>query len=228
MGVFVGDGTLPMEGVRRPSRRSFAEASREGRDALGGAVLTVGVDSSGVESDLVDGRLACPDCGGVLWPWGWARRRVLRDGWSLVVVRPRRARCSVCGVSHVLLPVFVLARRADLVEVIGAALVAKAAGMGSRVIGGLLRRPADTVRGWLRRFASKSAAVRVFFTALLVGVGIDPVPPAAAGSSFADAVASVLGARASVVSRWPGVGAVSPWRIAAAVSNGRLLLPSWP
>ena len=191
-------------------------------------MLTVGVDSAGVESDLVEGRLVCPDCGGTLWPWGWARRRVLRDGWSLVVVRPRRARCSVCSVSHVLLPVFALARRADLVEVIGAALVAKAAGMGSRAIGGLLRRPADTVRGWLRRFAARAGAVRAFFTALLVDVGVDPVPPAASGSGFADAVAAVLAARASAVSRWPVVGGVSPWRIAAAVSNGRLLLPSWP
>jgi len=186
------------------------------------------VDSAGVESDLVDGRLACPDCGGVLWPWGWARRRVLRDGWSLVVVRPRRARCSACGVSHVLLPVFALARRADLVEVIGAALVAKAAGMGARVIGALLRRPPDTVRGWLRRFSARASAVREYFTALLVDIGVDPVPPAASGSGFGDAVASVLAARTSAASRWPGVGEVSPWRIAAAVSNGRLLLPSWP
>jgi hypothetical protein len=145
-----------------------------------------------------------------------------------VVVRPRRARCGGCGVSHVLLPVFALVRRADLVEVIGAALAAKAAGMGARVIAGLLGRPSDTVRGWLRRFAQRAGRVRVFFTALLVDVGVDPVPAAPAASLFADAVAAVLGARFAAASRWPDLGEVSPWRLASAASNGGLLLPAWP
>jgi hypothetical protein len=56
-------------------------------------------------------------------------------------------------VSHVLLPVFALLRRADLVEVIGAALSAKAAGVGARTIAVGLGRPVETVRGWLRSFA---------------------------------------------------------------------------
>ena len=191
-------------------------------------MLTVGVDPVGVEAVLADGRLCCPDCGGVLGPWGWARRRVLRGGLSPVVVRPRRARCGQCGVSHVLLPVFALVRRADLVEVIGAALAAKAAGMGVRVIAGALGRAVDTVRGWLRRFASRAEAVRRFFTVLLVDVGVDPVPPAWSGSLFADAVAAVFGACVAAASRWPGVGEVSPWRVACAASNGRLLFPAWP
>lgn len=191
-------------------------------------MLTVEVDAGRVEAALAAGRLGCPGCGDVLRPWGWARRRVLRGGSSRVAVRPRRARCGGCGLSHVLLPVFALVRRADLVEVIGAALAAKAAGVGVRVIAGRLGRAADTVRGWLRRFAGRAQAVRVFFLRLLVDVGVDPVPPAAAGSPFADAVAAVFGAAVATGSRWPGVGEVSPWRLAAAVSNGRLLFPSWP
>lgn len=191
-------------------------------------MLTVRADVAKVEAALVAGALACPECGGVLRPWGWARRRVLRGGSSPVAVRPRRARCARCGLSHVLLPVFALVRRADLVEVIGAALAAKAAGMGARVIAGRLGRPCETVRGWLRRFAGRAQAVRVFFTRLLVDVGVDPVPPAAAGSPFADAVAAVLGAAVATGSRWPGVGEVPPWRLAAAATNGRLLFPTWP
>jgi hypothetical protein len=191
-------------------------------------VLTVGVDAARVEDQLAAGGLVCPGCGGVLGPWGWARARVLRGGSAPVAVRPRRSRCRLCAESHVLLPVFALLRRADLVTVIGAALAAKAAGAGVRAAAAAVGRPVETVRGWLRRFGGRAEAVRVAFTGLLVGVGVDPVPPAAAVSVFADAVAAVAGAGAAVRSRWPGVGELPPWLVAAAVSGGRLLAPGWP
>src|SRR5204863_5530949 len=114
---------------------------------------------------------------------------LLRGGGGPVVVRPRRARCAGCGVSHVLLPVFALVRRADVAEVIGAALAAKVAGDGARSIAIRLRRPVETVRGWLRRFADRAEVVRTWFTVLLVNTGVDPVPPAPApaATAFADA-----------------------------------------
>src|SRR6266567_1407884 len=144
--VLVGGGTVPMRAYERPSRCLLAECVREGRVAHGGAVLTVGVDAARVEDRLVGGRLGCPGCGGALGPWGWARARVLRGGSALVVVRPRRSRCRLCGESHVLLPVFALLRRADLVTVIGAALAAKAAGAGVRAAAAAVGRPVETVR----------------------------------------------------------------------------------
>jgi hypothetical protein len=128
----------------------------------------------------------------------------------------------------VLLPVVALVRRADLVEVIGAALAARAAGAGFRAAAAGVGRPEGTVRGWLRRFAARAEAVRVAFTALLVGVGPDPVVPAAAGSGVADAVAALVGAAGAVAARWPVLGVVSPWVAASAVTGGRLLAPSWP
>jgi hypothetical protein len=128
----------------------------------------------------------------------------------------------------VLLPVFALVRRADVVSVIGVALVAAAAGVGARRVAVVVGRPLETVRGWLRRFARRADAVRVAFTALLVGVGIDPVPPAATSSAFADAVAAVIGAWSAARSRWPDVGGLPVWALAAAVSGGRLLAPNWP
>jgi len=131
-------------------------------------------------------------------------------------------------VTHVLLPVFALLRRVDLAEVIGAALAAKAAGAGARPIAAAWGRPVDTVRGWLRRFAARAGRVRAFFMSLLVEVGVDPVPPAAARSGFADAVAAVAGAAVAAVSRWPGIGEVPPWWLACAASGGRLLAPGWP
>jgi hypothetical protein len=131
-------------------------------------------------------------------------------------------------VTHVLLPVVALARRADLAEVIGAALAARAAGAGCRVVAARLGRPVDTVRGWLRRFGSRAEAVRVAFTVLLVDTGPDPVVPAATGSLFADAVAAIVGAAVAVAARWPVLGVVSPWLAASAATGGRLLAPSWP
>ncbi|WP_405176981.1 hypothetical protein OG225_21260 [Nocardia sp. NBC_01377] len=127
-----------------------------------------------------------------------------------------------------LLPVFALVRRADLVSVIGVALTAKAAGAGARVIAGLVGRPVETVRGWLRRFAARAEALRVWFTRLLVDVGVDPVPPAQSRSPFADAVSAVIGASIAASSRWPGVGEVSAWSLAVAATGGRLLSPRWP
>ena len=226
--VLIGGGTVPMRACEGPPGDFLAVSAREGRDARGGAVLTVGVDRTGVESRLAGGGLECPGCGGVLRPWGWARPRTLRERDGVVVLRPRRSRCSACGGSHVLLPVFALVRRADVVSVIGAALAAKAAGSGARSIAAVLGRPVETVRGWLRRFAQRAEAVRVWFTRLLVDVGCDPVPPAAARSVFADAVSAVVGAARQISPRWPQIGAVSPWWLAAAASSGRLLGPRWP
>ncbi|WP_220183403.1 hypothetical protein [Sphaerisporangium album] len=123
---------------------------------------------------------------------------------------------------------FALVRRADLAEVIGAALAAKAAGLGARPIAAGLGVPVETVRGWLRRFAGRAELVRVRFTVLMVDVGVDPVPPAPAATAFGDAVAAVFGASVAAASRWPQIGEVSPWRMACAASGGLLLAPSWP
>jgi hypothetical protein len=191
-------------------------------------VLTVGAIQGEVERMLAGGELECPSCGGVLVRWGHARSRVLRGGQGPVPLRPRRARCGGCGATHVLLPALALLRRADVAEVIGAALAAKARGKGVRPIAAAAGRAAGTVRGWLRRFGSRAEAVRAFFTRLLVEVGVDPVPPAQGPSPFADAVAAVAGGAAAALSRWPGVGEVTPWRLASAASGGRLLSPGWP
>ena len=195
-------------------------------------MLTVAAAAAVVESDLESGRLRCP-CGAVLVRWGHARVRSVRglDGTGRGL-RPRRARCSGCRVTHVLLPVFCLLRRAYSVAVIGAALTAKAArGSGHRPIGVLLGVPPGTVRGWLRRFAARAEAVRVFFTGLAIATGVDVVPPGPAGPGSADAVAAVGVLLTATRQRFVGaglVGAVTGWEVASAASGGRLLSPGWP
>lgn len=190
-------------------------------------MLTVGKDLVGVERRLVEGRLGCPECGRRLGPWGYARPRVLRgEGVVRWRLRPRRARCAGCRRTHVLLPVVALVRRADAAVVIGAALVAKAAGWGHRQIAARLGRPAATVRGWLRRFVARAEPARVAFTTLLCELDPDPPVPGPAGGAVADAVAAIIAAAGAVRRRWPGllVG-LSPWELAAVVTAGRLLSP---
>ena len=140
---------------------------------------TVNADRCVVERQLAGGELACPSCGGVLARWGNGVARLVRvlDGPDVELV-PRRSRCRGCGVTHVLLPAWCLARRADAGEVIGRGLEAKAAGAGHRVIAGRLGRPASTVRGWLRALAARAEQVRSVFTALAASLVTDPPLPA--------------------------------------------------
>ena len=97
-------------------------------------VLAVTVDPAVVEADLVAGRLCCPGCGARLAAWGYAREREVRMLDGVRSLRPRRAYCRACETTHVLLPAFSVPRRRDGAEVIGAALLDKAAGAGHRTI----------------------------------------------------------------------------------------------
>jgi hypothetical protein len=127
----------------------------------------------------------------------------------------------------VLLPLGVLVRRADAVGVVGAAIAAKAAGLGARPVAQLLDRPLGTVRGWLCRFAGRAEAVRGWFTDLLCAVAPDPVVPQAMGSVWADAVAAMRAVAAAVMARFTVTG-VTVWQVVAGACAGRLLAPGWP
>lgn len=190
-------------------------------------MLTVGNDESEVERRLLEGRMECPGCGGQLRGWGHARDRQIRlGGEARRRLRPRRAMCGECGRTHVLLPAWVLARRADGASVIGEALALAAAGLGCATIAGRLGRAAATVRGWLRRFASRAEALRSAFTVLACALDADPLLPGPAGSATADAVAAIAAAAVAAARRWGRAAlAVSAWELASAVTSGGLLSP---
>jgi hypothetical protein len=190
-------------------------------------MVTVEANETSVEQRLRSGLLACPGCAGVLTGWGYGRERMVRGLAGPVRVRPRRSRCTTCRATHVLLPVVLLVRRADLAVVIGAALALKAAGAGYRSIAAGLDRPADTVRGWLRRFAGRVDAVRGVFTVWLRALAADPVMPEPAGNPWADALAVLEAAAHAATGRF-AVSTVPVWELATAISDGRLLAPSWP
>jgi hypothetical protein len=183
-------------------------------------MLIVGSDPERVELDLVSGSVLCPSCGGGLGGWGFARWRVLRAEAGVVALRPRRARCRSCRSTHVLLPDVVLARRVDVVAVIGAALVAAGAGAGHRRAAERVGRPASTVRGWLRRFRAAAARVTSHFTAWASRLDPMLVPAGPAGSPLADAV-EAIGAAARAASL--RLGPRLPWAWASALTVGRLL-----
>jgi len=134
-------------------------------------------------------------------------------------------------VTHVLLPVTVLLRRADAAVVIGAALTARAAGLGHRRIAVWLGVPAGTVRGWLRRWGTRLEPARVHFTVVARLAGVDQAVPKAMGSPWRDVLAALGAATTAVTARFGSTGVIGPvtaWQVAAASSGSRLLSPGWP
>jgi hypothetical protein len=134
--------------------------------------------------------------------------------------------CSACRRSQVLLPASVLLRRAVVVTVVGAGLLAKAGGLGHRRVAAEVGRPASTVRGWLRRAGRVADQVLAVLAAVAAELGVEFVPPAPADQSVASVVEAV-GGLARAVGRRLG-GSCSPWRLAAVVCGGRLLAPQGP
>lgn len=193
-------------------------------------MVTVEVDPVRVESRLAAGELRCSVCpDGVLVRWGFARSR--RVVGLADPVRPRRSRCRGCAVTHVLLPVSLLLRRAYAAELVWAVLKAKAAGVGHRRIAAAAGIPACTVRRWLRVMGRRAEAVRQWFLGVTVTVGVDVSIPAATGTGIGEVLAAVGAARAAIVSRFgPGsmLGAVTAMGVAVACSGARLLSPGWP
>lgn len=192
-------------------------------------MITVSHDPVVVDAALRQGRLSCPGCSARLRPWGSARPRSIRHGLAgtgvVRVYRPRRARCSGCRVTHVLLDVVLAARRADAAAVIAAAVEAKiAAGSGHRKIAAGLGRPPSTVRGWLRAFAGSASRIADWFTALVLRAAPDPavIWPAPAASPPGAALSALLGYAAGLGRRFGAVGRV-PWvQAGIAASNGGL------
>jgi hypothetical protein len=133
-------------------------------------------------------------------------------------------------VTHVLLPVTVLLRRAYAAERIWAALSGRADGLGHRRIAAAIRVPAATVRGWLRRAADRLEAVWNWFLGIAVTVGVDVRIPDGSGCPWRDVLAAVATATTAVRFRFGGaglLGAVTPDRVAVAGSGGLLLAPGW-
>lgn len=183
-------------------------------------VLAVTIDPAVVEADLVAGRLCCPGCGGRLAAWGHAREREVRMLDGVRSLRPRRAYCRACETTHVLLPAWSVPRRRDGAEVIGSAVLDKAAGAGHRTIAARLGRPPGTVRGWLRTFARRAETISRSARSWTHAIDASLTPARPAGSPLADAVEmlgiAVRACRSELRMR------AGPWELAVALTGGLL------
>lgn len=189
--------------------------------------MIIAVDSDQAEEDLIAGRLACPRCRAPLRAWAYAaRRRVRRLNAPDLVVRPRRARCSACGATQVILPAACLPRRADATEVVGAALLAKARGNGYRRIARDLQRSVSTVRRWLRRvdgehveWLRRRAVDRAHLLDVEVLGHLDPQ---------ANPLTDALAALGAAVAAWRRRFArhAEAWTLIGVFTGGRLLGPT--
>ncbi len=190
---------------------------------------------------------------GVLGGHGWVRSRWLRKADGRVVALKarasaeeiasgkagpglRRGRCkgAGCGATHVLAPPPVLWRRLDEAVVIGVVLESRAEGLGYLRITGRLGRVAagavglgaelGVARRCAARFAASAGRLRAAFTALVHRVDSSPPVMTSGCGPVAEAVAAI-GEAAAAVRRLLGaaMAVVSPWEVAAAVSNGSLL-----
>ena len=150
---------------------------RDDREDLPAVLLCL--DAGAVAADLAAGTLACPSCQAGLAPWGYGRERAVRlRGGRTTRLRPRRARCRSCRRTRILLPAWCAPRRADGIEVIGAAAGLAMAGAGHRPVAAALGVPAGTVRGWLRRLRARAGQLRAHAIGELNVLG--SLPPGAA------------------------------------------------
>jgi len=162
----------------------------------------------------------CPGCGAPMVFWSGYWRYVRRAGRCRKVFI-RRARCGRCGVSHALLPAFVLAWRLDAAEDAGAVIARTAGGQcGVRPAADAAGVPYTTARGWVRRFAVRAGELAAGFAALAVELGGDVLGPLEPPARFA---AAAIGAAFAAAAALPGCALLGPWRFACAVTGGSLL-----
>jgi hypothetical protein len=168
----------------------------------------------------------CPNCGGSLGWWSgyW---RMLRHAGGCVQIWVRRGHCPPCGVTHALLPDFVVERRRYAVEEIGSALEAAADGVSAWRSSEALNLPFATVRDWRKRCRQQASEhlARLSRLALRVGAQIAELPT----RPVAALVTALKAVWARSQEREPGLAGL--WRFWNAVFSGRGLAtntePAW-
>lgn len=172
-------------------------------------MITV-VDPDAARAALSAGDLACPQsgCAGTLRIWSAARaRHVQLPGGQRRRLRPDRARCRACGVTHVLLPAWCLPRRAYSSDVVGTALLAAAQGAGYARAAAAASAPTATVRDWLRAVGRSAPALTAQALAVAGAAGeadacwSRPSQPCSALTSAVNALAAAARAFHLVLTR---------------------------
>jgi hypothetical protein len=212
--------------VRDPFSPRLVTFCEKGSEAVLSPVAIVWPCPLAVDAYVAAGREAefprpeCPACRVPMTFWSGYLRHVREVGRCWKVFIPR-VRCGRCGVTHALLPAFVLAWRLDVAETIGTVIAAVAGGSGGvRPSAERAGVPHTTARGWCRRFAVRGPELGVAFAALAVELGGEAFSPPADPGRFALAA---VGAAFDAASRLPGWLALGTWRFASSVTGGRLI-----
>ena len=172
-------------------------------------MITV-VDPDAARAALSAGDLACPQsgCAGTLRIWSAARaRQVQLPGGQRRRLRPDRARCRACGVTHVLLPAWCLPRRAYSSDVVGTALLTAAQGAGYAGAAAAAGAPTATARDWLRAVGRSAPALTAQTLAVAGAAGEAdacwprPSQPCSALTSAVNALAAAARALHLVLTR---------------------------
>src|SRR2546429_6933141 len=138
--------------------------------------LTVGAYASMGRAVRVP-RPECPSCLGPVVFWSGYWRHVRRRERERKIFIPR-VRCRACGVSHALLPAFVLARRLDAAEPVGAVIGQVAGGgCGVRRAAAAAGGPNRTARGGGPRLPAPGWGLGGSFSALAAPAGEAAVRP---------------------------------------------------
>src|SRR2546430_757544 len=151
-----------------------------------------------------------PPCLGPGGVWAGYWRHVRRQERERKIFIPR-VRCRACGVTHALLPAFVLARRLDAAEPVGAVIGQVAGGAcGVRRAAAAAGVPHTTARGWVRRFTARAGEL------------VRPLP-----DPLRAAVAAI-GAAFTAAAGLPDWAVLGRWRFACAVTGGSLVAANAP
>lgn len=165
-------------------------------------------------------RADCPSCLEPMTWWSGYPRFVRHEGDAYEIWIPRAA-CAPCGTTHALLPGFVAQNRLDSIETLGAAVESVVSGeSGVRPVAGGLEVPHTTVRGWVRSFDRRAAALALSFAALAVELGGEAPTPL--GHPRRDALAAMKAAW-KAAGALPGWLAVTCWRFCSTVCGGTLV-----
>jgi hypothetical protein len=162
----------------------------------------------------------CPSCGGPVVFWSGYWRHVRWRGRCRKIFVPR-VRCGGCGVTHALLPAFVLAWRLDAAESAGAVIGQVAGGAcGVRPAAAAAGVPHTTARGWVRRFCARAGELAVSFSALAAELGGEVIR---AQDGLCRLAVTAIGAAFAAAAGLPGWAPLGAWRFACAVTGGSLL-----
>ena len=132
-----------------------------------------------------------------------------------------RARCSPCGVSHALVPSFLLVGRLSVVDTIVGVVAAVASGRSLGPVAADADVPFTTARGWVRRFRDRAGVMLSGFAALTIELGGDVPPRWPASVTAATIVAIVCAHRAALVRH--EVLTPDVWAFVSLVTGGMLI-----